>query len=62
MSAHKELIEEVELRSSGAPSSQRSETSIYVTDLLGELQIIARLGGLQGLSDDIESIIEKHLG
>jgi len=41
--------------------NRATETSIYVTDLLAELQIIARIGGLKSLSDDIELILVKHM-
>ena len=37
------------------------ETSTYITDLLGELQSIAKIGGHTSLSDDIELVLVKHL-
>ena len=41
-------------------SNKASDTSIYITDLLGELQTIAKIGGLTSLSDDIELLLVKH--
>lgn len=37
-----------------------SETTTYITDLLSELQVIAQIGGLEGLSDDIQSVLRRH--
>lgn len=36
-------------------------TESYVTDLLSELQMIAKLGGLTALSDDIDTVLSKHM-
>jgi len=44
----------------GGMSNKASDTSIYITDLLGELQTIAKIGGLTSLSDDIELLLVKH--
>ena len=41
--------------------SQTTETKNYVTDLLGELQTIAKVGGLEALSKDIETLLSRHL-
>ncbi len=42
-------------------AGQATETSVYITDLLGELQTIARIGGLTKLSDDIKVVMVRHL-
>ncbi len=42
-------------------TSRATETSVYVTDLLGELQTIAKIGGLSSLSDDIQLVLVKHM-
>ena len=34
----------------------------YVTDLLGELQTIAKVSGLDALSDDIKIVLVKYAG
>ena len=41
--------------------NRANETSVYITDLLGELETIARIGGLISLSDDIELVLAKHI-
>lgn len=33
----------------------------YIIDLLAELQTIAKVGGLTRLSDDISSVLSKHM-
>jgi len=50
-----EFISETEV------TSRNSDTSAYITDLLGELQTIAKIGGLESLSDDIELVLVKHM-
>ena len=40
--------------------SQATEASVYITDLLGELHTIAKIGGLKSLSDDIQLVLVKH--
>jgi len=50
-----EFISETEV------TSRNSDTSAYITDLLGELQTIAKIGGLESLSDDIELVLAKHI-
>lgn len=40
---------------------QSTETKTYVTDLLSELHTIARIGGLEALSADIEALVSRHL-
>jgi len=42
-------------------STNPTETAIYITDLLAELQTIANISGLTGLSMDIDAVIEKHM-
>ena len=44
-----------------ATETKSSETTAYITDLLGELQTIARIGGLTSLSDDIETVLSRHV-
>lgn len=46
------------LNASVEPKS--SETTVYITDLLTELQTIAQIGGLTSLSDDIQSVLIRH--
>jgi len=41
--------------------SQATETKNYVTDLLGELQTIANVGGLDTLAADIGILLLRHL-
>lgn len=38
-----------------------AETASYITDLLSELQTIANISGLSVLSDDINSVLSKHM-
>ncbi len=42
-------------------SARRHETVNYITDLLGELHSIANISGLADLSDDIQSVLSKHV-
>ena len=50
-----------EFSSEAEVATRNSDTSVYITDLLGELQTIARIGGLVSLSDDIELVLVKHM-
>lgn len=45
----------------GTVTNRANETSHYIADLLGELQTIAQIGGLQSLSDDLELVLVKHM-
>lgn len=38
-----------------------TDTASYITDLLGELHSIANISGLTGLSDDIQTVLSKHI-
>jgi len=60
MGAHKELIEEVDIATGNGQYSEGSETAAYISDLLGELQVIAKLAGLSTLSQDITALLSKH--
>lgn len=36
------------------------QTEAYITDLLSDLQRIAKIGGLSNLSDDIGDVLSKY--
>lgn len=42
-------------------SSRGADTVNYITDLLAELHTIANVSGLTHLSEDINSVISKHI-
>lgn len=46
---------------SGHTGPRRGETLNYITDLLSELQTIASISGLKTLSDDIDTVLAKHV-
>jgi len=43
------------------PTAKAADTFEYVTDLLAELRSISNMSGLSALSDDIQSVISKHM-
>jgi len=45
----------------GGLSAGAIEAVDYITDLLNELQTIANIQGLQNLSNDIHSVVRKHV-
>ena len=42
-------------------TARATDTASYITDLLGELHSIANISGLTGLSDDIQTVLSKHI-
>lgn len=40
--------------------SPTAETTTYIVDLLAELQTIAQIAGLTGLSNDLAEVLKKH--
>lgn len=54
-------IQDAHICHKDAVPSRANETLVYITDLLGELQTIARIGGLKSLSDDIQLVLVKHM-
>lgn len=50
-----------EASSSFGRSAKAADAFHYITDLLGELHSIANMSGLSALSDDLETVISKHM-
>lgn len=61
MEQRKETTNTTNLSYESSSTKQQSETSVYITDLLSELQTIAKIGGLTKLSDDIDLVLAKHM-
>jgi len=61
MSLQNKIIQRDAEEFSVTVKNRATETSIYITDLLGELQTIAQIGGLMTLADDLELVLVKHM-
>ena len=60
MDVGQKFIEEVDLGDRSFRRTQGNNTSLYVLDLLSELQTISRVGGMHELSIDLERLLLKH--
>ncbi len=61
MAQQRELIEEVDLNKQESQAAQPSEMAVYVSDLLGELQVICKISGMNDLANDIDGLMRRHL-
>ena len=62
MSLQNGSFENAEASTKGVEAPSNSEASVYIADLLGELQVIAKMGGLSELAADIETLVAVHIG
>lgn len=58
------MLSQSELDASSQSTKESTNVSVkgaeYVLDMLGELQAVAELSGHDGLSHDIQAVIEKY--
>lgn len=60
MRRQRELLKDSTPTYKAGVSIHTADTAGYITDLLSELETIAKLSGLANLSEDIRSVLAKH--
>lgn len=61
MSLQNGSFENTQASTRSADTASSSEACVYIADLLGELQVIAKMGGLSELAADIETLVAVHI-